>query len=167
MPVTNETFRVPKVGVRASVHLAGGGKMEVVLYLSDRAPMHDGPEQISDLLTSDAGFLPVRDLGSDRVTLLRREAIMAVSVSGDYAGSEEREPGEIGAGTDTITEEVEAILAGGARLRGRIRYAMPEGQRRLQDYLNLPEPLVFLREDAELRILCKRWVASIGVQNVS
>ena len=88
---------------------------------------------------------------------------MAVSVSGDYAGSGEHEPGEIDAGPDTITEEVEAILAGGARLRGRIRYAMPEGQRRLQDYLNLPEPLVFLREDAELRILSKRWVASIGV----
>jgi len=50
---------------------------------------------------------------------------------------------------------VEATLATGAKIQGEVRYQMPEGQRRIQDFLNTEEPFLMLRNEGKISFVNK------------
>ncbi len=157
----SERFRIPKSSIQAEVHLEGGERRAAFFFLGDRAQGHDGPEQISDLLSSDMTFIPIRDARTQEVNLVRRASIVAVAVpsgpaAGELAGMSD-DP-EVPVSTAIL---IEVSTADGASFRGTLRYFMPEGRQRVQDYLNLPDPLVVLDEGERVLLLSKHHINTI------
>lgn len=161
------TYVVPKTGISASVLMHGRQLREVEIFLSESSPTHTGAERASDLLGAGSGFIPVRRAGSSQVFLVRREAIMVITVSAlDETVAEGIEEGILESDA-ARTERLEVVLADGSSVRGEICYVMPEGHRRVQDYLNLPEGVFKLRDDDRIHIVSKRHVGEIRILSAS
>jgi hypothetical protein len=159
----NRTYAVPKKGIRASIILSGQQVRAVELFLGDRARNHEGSERASDLLSSDAEFIPVRQIDSSKVFLLRRDSIMVVTIAA------EDEP-DIGQSelrlldSETCTRiQIEVVLTDGSTIQGTISYMMPEARRRVQDFLNLPERIIRVRDDERIHIVSKRHIAEVQI----
>jgi len=153
-------YRVPKRAVVADVLLTAGGPMQLRFFLSEVAETHDGPERPSDFLGRSNRFLPAYDPSDESVMILRRDAILVLTVS----EAEER-PADEEAGMPGPAEApggmVEAVLSTGASLHGELRYQMPEGQQRLQDFLNTTDPFLMLLSDGKVRFVNKAHVVRI------
>lgn len=145
----SERFQVPKHEISARVLLPGGSRRELTLYLGERAARHSGPERPSDLLNGDERFVPVR-FPERGFALLRRRSIVAVRVDAEdeLAGTADDEElfGPDAAPEGVERREVRIVLEDGTEVTGTIAYAMPPGERRLQDYLNRGRPFVRVRE---------------------
>ncbi len=160
----SERFRIPKTSAQAEIHLAGGEKMPAVFFLGDRAQGHEGPEHINDLLSSDIAFIPIRDPRNNEVSLVRREAIVAVAVPAGAAPEGLAELEGLPEGPVT-TIVIEVTTAGSGRFRGTLRYLMPEGRRRVQDYLNTPDRIVILEQGATLLLVSKQHINGITLHS--
>jgi len=58
---------------------------------------------------------------------------------------------------------VQVVLDEGTPVRGDVTYLQPEGRRRVQDFLNVPQRFMVLRDGALARLVNKRriaWVTS-------
>src|SRR5262249_24103337 len=133
-----EQYRVPKREVTAEVTLFGQAPSTLTIFLNERAETHDGFERPSDLFNGSGAFIPASEKKAGLV-LLRRGAVTTVTVPAEA---------EFGHGGDRVEDlavdqatvlQVEAVLEDGSKVRGSLTYLMPEGKRRLQDYLNLHE----------------------------
>ena len=129
-----EVYRLPRVRIDAEIHLSGRQMRRVNLFLGDRAETRPGPERPSDLLNSSADFIPA--LERDVVVLINLEQVLRVTVDAEL---------EIGADELTMLDasiaqatrqRVHLTLDDGTTARGDLSYVLPEGQRRIQDYLN-------------------------------
>lgn len=152
-------YQVPKHTVQAEVLLTTGPALQLRFFLSEAAMTHEGPERPSDLLRRAKSFLPVNDTGGEGVSILRREAIMVLTIS----ETDEIEPGDPdgsvlagGAGG-----RIEVLLVTGTKVEGELRYQMPEGQRRIQDFLNTGEPFLMLRSEGKISFVNKSHVVRI------
>lgn len=130
-----EAYAVPKRPVPATVTLEGEPSAEVVLFLAEQAESHEGNERPGDLLGRSQPFLPILDKEGS-LALIGRDRIRTLTLSAD----EEPPPAA------ATVARVQLKLAGGVRIEGTVHYVMPEAQRRLQDFLNQPEPFVAVRQ---------------------
>lgn len=161
--VTDE-YQIPKRQVEAEVTLLGEAPRAIRLYLSETAQRHAGPERPRDLLNGPAAFIPAID-EEGRFLLLQREAISILSVAAEEeadGGTGELDLEEMEAEL-VQSRDVHLKLADGREIRGRVRYVRPEGQQRLQDFLNSVE-LFFAVHDGDSVHLVSRhlvtWIAS-------
>jgi len=76
------------------------------------------------------------------------DVLMAVALSSDQATS----------------EKVSVLMEGGNRFSGTISYLMPEGSRRLQDFLNQDERFLVLRDGDTVRLLNKHRIVQLTVE---
>ncbi|MCI0407607.1 MAG: ATP:cob(I)alamin adenosyltransferase, partial [Acidobacteria bacterium] len=144
-------YRIPKreisveitiLGQSSSViHRISGRRAERVvvhLFLSERAQMRDGVERLSDLLNSPGEFLPAME-PPHKVVFLNKEALMVLTAAAEAEfPAEELSDAVLAAGTGSGVQ-AEFTLQDGTEIRGRVGFVMPEGKRRLVDFLNLPE----------------------------
>ena len=56
---------------------------------------------------------------------------------------------------EAVSVNVLVVLEDGTSQEGTVTYLMPEGQRRLQDFLNLPERFVTLRQEGRALLIHK------------
>ncbi len=148
-----EVFRVPRLRVRAQVHLAGRRLREVSLFLSEYSQLHSGHERPSDVLNAERTFLPALD--GDTLVFLGLDAIAMVTVACDSEyNDDELSLLEIARQQET-DRRVEVVLDDGTALSGDVAYVLPEGQRRIQDFLNAPERFFRLREGDHARLVNK------------
>ncbi len=154
----SEGFRVPKRQVPVRLTLAGQPPRQLWLYLAERAERHAGGESPSDLLNEGDAFIPARD-ADGKVLIFRRSAIMVVSVSAedDSAGLEIEAESE-----QVTTVTVELSLQDGTRVCGELAYWRPEGQRRVQDYLNSAEHFVPLRDGDLIHLVNRNTIVSLS-----
>ena len=66
---------------------------------------------------------------------------------------------------ESSTVIIQASLSGGQQIRGELSYVMPEGQRRIQDHLNLEQVFVMLRNDGKVQFINKSHIVRINTIN--
>jgi hypothetical protein len=153
----SEAYRVPKRRVPVKIKLAGQTPVELSLYLSKRAERHSGSEYPSDLLNGRDNFVPATD-SQDRLLIVRRSAVVVLTVA---AYHEERRLAEPDEQEGQVVIPVEVMLEDGTRVRGELSYWQPEGQRRLQDYLNAAEQFIPVWEGDVVHLVNRDRVVSV------
>jgi hypothetical protein len=156
-----EAYRVPKRKVPVEVVLAGRSPLLVDLYLSDCAETHAGPERPSDLLNGPEPFLPASDRAGS-VLFLHRDGLIAVSVDAQHEQADASEPAGVAAAGQSTAIGVEVVLEDGMTIAGEINQMMPEGQRRLQDVLNLASRFLILWSGGRVHLINKRRIVRVA-----
>ena len=148
-----DDLKVPKQRAQVEVLLPGGAARQMVVFLSEFAPNHSGPERLSDLLNGGADFVPALDLASDNMTFVGRQSIAAARVAAEW------EPGD---DAEMATEhDVEIALVDGTALRGRLSFLLPPERSRLLDHLNDEAPFLRLVESERVALINKRHIARV------
>lgn len=156
-----QLLRVPKLRFPAEIVLPGSAPLPFQLYLAECAARHSGAERPSDLLNGDESFLPAADEHGE-IQFLHRDTLMVVTV--EAALEADADPGICAAlaSSEANSMRVLVTLDDGSSLRGTIRFLMPEGRRRLQDFLNLPERFLRLEDGSLIHLVNKRRVVRLA-----
>jgi len=160
-----EDFAVPKHAVAARLRVVGREPAEVLLHLSEGTPRHGGRELPSDLLNEDGTFLPVQDATGGEIHLVRRRSLLWVSVAAD----DEEGPGDGGPAVDAeapgvTSERVRLRFEDGSEIVGLLRWVLPAGRRRLQDYLEQADTFFPLYEGERVKLVNRERVASVELE---
>jgi hypothetical protein len=160
----SERFRIPQRVVVAEVTLEGQPKTEYRFFLSEAAKAHPGPERPSDLLNGARSFLPAYDIAAECVAILRRDAIMLITMDAkeEFLDTDFAEIPEFG---ESTTGLIQVSLSGGQKISGELSYVMPDGQRRIQDFLNLGQVFVMLMTDGKVQFINKSHIVRINTIN--
>lgn len=160
----SERFKIPQRVVVAQVTLDGHSPAEYRFFLSEAAQAHPGPERPSDLLNGARSFLPAFDIAAESVAILRRDAIMLFTMDEkeEFLETDFAEVPEFGEATTGL---IQISLSGGQEVRGELSYVMPEGQRRIQDYLNLEQVFVMLKNGGKVQFINKAHIVRINTIN--
>jgi len=168
-------YRIPKREISVEITLLGqsskviqlirGRRAEravVHLFLSERAPMREGAERLSDLLNSPGEFLPAVEPPHKKVVLLNKEALMVLTAAADAEFPAEESPhAMVAAGTGGV--QAEFTLQDGTEIKGQVGFVMPEGKKRLVDFLNLPERFFAVREGAVAQLINKKCIVRVSI----
>jgi hypothetical protein len=157
-PLLSE-YRIPKREVTAEVSLLGQARKVVKLFLGDRAENRSGPEKPSDLLNGTRSFFPAVE-PPGRFVLLHRDSVtdLAVAVETEFPAEESPE----GADAEALAKVlVELVLQDGSKVRGTVQFLMPEGRRRLIDFLNTADRFLIVRADGLARLINKRRIVRV------
>jgi len=106
------------------------------LFVMDRVPHHDGPETTLEMLNRPDGFFAFRPDTPGAVLLVAKAHTVAVSVPGAAIA----DPARLSAAQ---TADLELVLEGGSTIAGRAQFELPDGHRRLLDYLNASQEAFF------------------------
>jgi hypothetical protein len=151
-----DVYRIPRLQVTAQVALVGRQVRQVQLFLGACAENHTGHERPSDVLNAGNGFLPAMERGE--VVFLNLDAVELLSVPAAVEFGEAEMAVLDAALQQSTHRRVEVTLEDGTVVRGDVTYIMPEGRRRLQDFLNGPERFFKLRDGDVARLVHKRRV---------
>ena len=146
-------FCIPRVRIRAQVALAGRCVREVSLFLGEHAQLHGGHERPSDVLESSRRFLPALD--GDALVFINLEQVAMVSVAAELEYTADEMAVLAAAQAQNSSRRIGVILEDGTALSGEVAYSMPEGQRRVQDFLNCTERFIRLRDGDHARLVHK------------
>jgi hypothetical protein len=108
------------------------------LFVMDRVPLHDGGETVLEMLNRPDGFFPFKPDGAPdgAVLLVAKAHTVAVSVPGAPIS----DPARLSAAQ---VADLELVLEGGSSISGRASFELPDGHRRLLDYLNASQDAFF------------------------
>jgi len=59
--------------------------------------------------------------------------------------------------------QAEFTLQDGTQIKGQVGFVMPEGRRRLVDFLNLPERFFAVREGAVAQLINKKAIVRVSI----
>jgi hypothetical protein len=151
-----EELRIPKRKTTVEFSLEGGTRRHVIVFLSEFASTHAGPERISDLLNGEAEFFPALDPSRDAMCFFHREAITSARVEASL------EPADDTAHTIPLEHEVEIRLADGALVRGLVTYVLPPDRARVIDFLNEAPRFFRVLEKDVVVLVNKRHVCEVA-----
>lgn len=154
----NESLRIPKQKVPVTILLPGMEPLKVHLFLAHSART-GRPERPSDLLLGDEAFLPVVDDGG--VSFIHRASVCVISVPVEVEHSGDLLEVEDLAADFTTSADIEVVLVGGAKLSGTVSYLLPDGKKRLQDFLNVGAPFMALHDGDEVHLVNKEHVLRV------
>jgi hypothetical protein len=154
-------YRIPKREITAEVSLLGQPRKVVKLFLGDQAESRSGPEKPSDLLNGSRSFFPAVE-PPGRFVLLHRDSVTDLSVAAEIEFPAEESPGGAGAAAVARTL-VELVLQDGSKVRGTVQFLMPEGRRRLIDFLNTAERFLVVRGDGLAHLVNKRRIVRVEI----
>lgn len=157
----SQRFAIPKTVIQAGVTMPGRKRRQVEIFLGDCAASHAGGERVIDLLASEVRFIPVRDAESGQVIFLQRSSIMVLTVPLEHELRADLEDGGLLETEIAERFHIEVVLSDGSIVKGELTYVMPEGMRRLQDFLNLPEPYLSIRDGEAAHIVSKSHVSEV------
>jgi len=123
-------YSMPRVAIPATLLLAGGGKREGDVYVSERVPQHAGPETPLDMLNRPDAFFPFRShKDGEGVLLVAKARTVLLTV----ARADALDSARLSAAKQA---SLELTLADGSTLSGWATLELPEYHSRLLDYLN-------------------------------
>ena len=131
MQVSEYPYRSPTRAVLVEIALGGDRYETVSLFLSTLSETHPGAETLDDALNHERDFLPVRSNETEQTFLIRRRAILRVTVSDDVA-AECRANDEAFSCLDLVRLE----LTDGETIEGTLATVLPPQKPRLSDYFN-------------------------------
>jgi hypothetical protein len=141
-------FRVEKRRVTAVLTLSNGLATAGNFFVAGGSARHAGPERVSDVLNSDAGFFPFEILvpeGTNTVLLHRDHVVMVALTENEASGDP---------GYDVATQRTASLLlSSGKRVVGTVRVYRPGGRDRLSDWAHHGERFRYIEtNDATLLI---------------
>jgi len=160
-PPMTEIFRIPKRQVPAQVLIPGHAPLPMTLFLAELAGTHAGGERPSDLLNGGQTFFPATDLQGSTV-FLQRDAVMVVTVAAVHEMGDDPESVTPLVSDEATQVSLDVLLEDGSILRGTTRFLMPEGKRRLQDFLNLPDRFLLLEEGERVHLINKQRIVRLS-----
>lgn len=144
--------KVAKFKQRGSILFSTQGSLDVNLFLSFQAEAHAGRETAMDLLNSDRAFIPVEDALTNEILLIGKTQIVSVALDERNASNE----------TPTLLElPVVLELLSGEMVEGSFFTDLPDGKKRLSDYLDLSGQFICLRQKKSDLILNKAFILSV------
>src|SRR5262249_45475777 len=146
--------------VDVQVTLVGQPPFHLTLFLAAQARSHAGHEHLIDVLNGKELFLAAIN-ASGTLCLIRRDAVVMVSIPFERDKWLDEEEREEGSGPPARRASVEVVLDGGATVRGVIEYTMPEGRRRLVDFLNLDDGFLSVRQDGTIHHVNRHHIARV------
>jgi len=155
-----ERYRVPKFRVRVDLHTVEGTTEQVALFLSERAQEHAGPEGPLDVLNADDEFIVV-EFESGEVGLVRRGSVAMVTVSGETSPQDALSCSDPVLADLFVEAKLKLVLGNGDEIEGVAHYERPEQNRRVQDFMNGPEPFVPLTHDGRISFVNKSCIARV------
>jgi hypothetical protein len=147
-------LRVPTLALAAEVLCADGQTLIGRIFVPATASRHDGPMRPEEWLNDPAPFFPFLPDDTQVPLILNKREILAVSVAADTDVSASPDSAE--SPTRRVALELE-----GRRIEGTLVIDMPETQRRVQDYLNRPEPFVTVRDGDRHHLVQKERIARV------
>jgi hypothetical protein len=133
----------------------------VLVFLTEFAARHSGPERLSDLLDGESEFIPAVDASPDAVFFLNSTSVAVARVAASVEGD------DVGQHTIPTEHEVEITLVGGVKLRGLVAYVMPPDRSRLTDYLNSEPRFIKLIEQEGVALVNKQHVTLVEALGLS
>ncbi len=141
--MANDSFRVTKYPVAASVQVVGGGELSGTFSCMTRSGRHTGPETLEDLLNDASRFVPFFPSdGSNAPVLINKKNIVVVVVNPSEAASRP-------SATPDYSEPraLTLVLLGGREIDGLARISAPVGFTRTLDCIN--DTGAFLRLESQ------------------
>jgi hypothetical protein len=154
----DESYRFNKRLVPAEIELCGRQAKVFHLFLGENSPSRFGPERPSDVLDGADPFFPAHDPETAEVVFLRRASVTRLSVP--EAEEVEEYAGYTG-DADPTRSRVELLLQGGSVANGDLSFVLPEGRRRLQDYLNRPGNCLTLLDGGRAHLVPKSQILEV------
>lgn len=155
----SELYKLPRVRFSAEMHLGGRQMRRVCLFLADRAETHLGHERPSELFNSSGNFLPA--LERDELVLLNLHTVLRATYEADLELGPEALTMLDAALAHATRQRVNVTFDDGTNVRGDLSYVMPEGQRRIQDYLNRSERFFALYDGGLVHLIQKSRVVLV------
>jgi len=144
--------KIVKFKQRGTILFSTQGSLDVNLFLSYQAEGHAGQETILDLLNSDRAFIPVEDVLTNEILLIGKTRIMHVAL--DERNEKSESPG-------LVELPVALELLNGEMVEGSFFTDLPDGKKRLSDYLDLTDQFICLRREKNDLILNKSFILSV------
>lgn len=144
--------KVVKFKQRGTILFSTQGSLDVNLFLSYQAEGHAGRENILDLLNSKRAFIPVEDVLTGEILLIGKTRIVHVTLDDRNQGSET--PGQ-------VELPVVLELLSGEVVEGSFYTDLPDGKKRLSDYLDFSGQFICLRQETYDLILNKSFILSV------
>lgn len=141
-------LRVPTLALPAAVLDAEGYRTAGQVFLPAQAFAHSGATRPEEWINSPGNFFPFLPEGSQTAVVLNKSHIVLLMVGAPADAEEEQE--SVGLARRRVSVE-----CGSHRFEGVLMMDMPEGQRRVLDYLNRPERFLVLRE-GDQRLLIRK-----------
>jgi len=145
-------YHVPKRRVSARANLLGAGERHWQVFLSDVAETHAGAERPSDLLNRKSRFLGIVD-AEDGFTIVSTPHICSVTVDAEHEFGGDSLSTEDLAAALAVNVNVDVLLENATEVHGTLVYIQPEGQQRLQDFLNQTSDFIALRDGTHAHIV--------------
>jgi hypothetical protein len=133
------SFRIEKDTLRVEACDVFGRSREAEVFLALDPTQMRRTERLQDVF-SDRGFVPLRADGKVEIVSARHIAYFKLDL---LCALDELDP-EVEQG-DVSISNVEVYVEGGGCIGGVLRYLMPDGQRRLVDWLATNPPWIKLR----------------------
>ena len=144
--------KVVKFKQRGTILFSTQGSLDVNLFLSYQAEGHAGQETILDLLNSKRSFIPVEDVLTNEILLIGKTRIVHVTLDDRNEASENPGLMELPVVMELLTGEV---------VEGSLFTDLPDGKKRLSDYLDLAVQFSCLRQEKSDLILNKSFILSV------
>ena len=152
-----DPLRIPKRSMPVQLQLQGQAPRSLSVYLSDVAPEHRGCERLSDLLETGPAFLPAHDPTTGAAAFVHVERLVCAWVPALL------EYDALVASPAASVHAVQVLLSEGPALRGSVRYVLPPGAARLNDFLNGPQRFLPVHTaDEQVVLVHKRYVLEVS-----
>ncbi len=132
--------------------MSTNGRLDVNLFLSNATEAHVGNERFLDVLNSEKAFIPMEDILTNEVLLIRKAQIMGLELP-------ER---------DLLPETLKALeipvrveLINGDVMEGSFFVEWPSHISRLSDFLNLSDQFVYLCREEKDIIMNNTYILSV------
>jgi len=147
-----EELRVPTTQIDAELQLDDGRILRGTIFVP-ASSTHSGSKRPDEWINEPAAFFPFRIEGSDSPELFSKQASLRLSVPAEMLHEEEMP-------ADVEHRGVVVETTGGS-FQGLVRLDMPSHQRRVLDYLNLPQSFLCLMTDEHAHLIQKRLVKRV------
>jgi hypothetical protein len=152
----SEVYRIPRIEIAAQIALGDNQVRVVRLFLGTHAEGHPGPERPSDLLNRPDPFMPAVERG--QVVFFNLDAVQLISVAAELEFAAADTMWLDAALRQQTHRRVKVGLRDGIVVGGELTYLMPEGNRRVQDFLNGTPRFFVLRDGDTARFANRRHV---------
>lgn len=146
-----DDFRVPTTSLPAEILCSDGATVLGDIFLPAHSSRQPGPMRPDEWTDTMHAFFPVRSRLTRSLTIVNREAVVALTV-----------PASSNTSDDDVLVDLPvfriAVEAGGTRFEGDIVVDMPMGHQRVADWLNAPGPFITVRAGTAHHLIQKRHV---------
>jgi hypothetical protein len=147
-------LRVPTTVLPVDILCSDGTTVLGDIYLPAQSSRQPGPMRPEEWADTVHAFFPVRSRAARTLTILNRDAVVAVTV-----------PAAANAGDDETLVDLPvlhvAVDAIGMRFEGDVVVDMPPGHQRVADWLNAPGAFLTVRAGIAHHLIQKRHVLRV------